>query len=296
MVLQTSGLTKYYGTLNALDNLSLTVEKGAVYGFLGPNGSGKSTSLGIILGVIHQTSGSYRWFNEAPTAANRNKIGAVLEHPNFIPYLSAIQNLKLVADIKEVDKKQIPAILKKVGLAERGSYAFRTFSLGMKQRLAIGAALLGSPEVLVLDEPTNGLDPQGIVEIRNLILQIATEGTTVILASHLLDEVQKVCSHVAVLKSGQVLYAGNVEGIISDKRTIEVSAHDMNALEKALKAISRVKNLRREDKVWLVEYDELIETADLNTILHEQGVVVSHLALRSSNLEKDFLALLASKK
>lgn len=295
-VLQTSGLTKYYGALNALDDLSLTIEKGAVYGFLGPNGSGKTTSLGILLGVIHQTSGSYEWFGEAPTAKNRKKIGAILEHPNFVPYLSAIQNLKLIADIKEADKQQIPAILKKVGLADRGTYAFRTFSLGMKQRLAIGAALLGNPEVLILDEPTNGLDPQGIAEIRNLILQIAEGGTTVILASHLLDEVQKVCSHVAVLKSGQVLYAGSVEGIISEKQAVEVAAHDMSGLEKVLKSLPGIGKITREGKIWLAEIKEFIDAADLNALLYEQGIIISHLAIRSSNLEKDFLALLASKK
>lgn len=287
-------MTKYYGHLKALDNCSLSVEKGAVYGFLGPNGSGKTTTLGIVLGVIHASSGSYQWFGDGNTAESRKKIGSILEHPNFVPYLSAVQNLRLAADIKEVDKGQIPEVLEKVGLGHRGTYPFRTFSLGMKQRLAIGAALLGKPQVLILDEPTNGLDPQGIAEIRNLILEIAAEGTTVILASHLLDEVQKVCSHVAVLKSGRTLFSGPVGGVLSGKPTIEVAAWDMEGLEKVLKATIGEGSVTKEGKIWLIESDEFPDAAALNATLHKQGITVSHLVVRPSNLEKDFLKLLAS--
>lgn len=294
-VLQTSGLTKNYGAIRALDNLSLSIQKGAVYGFLGPNGSGKTTSLGIILGVIQPSSGSYQWFGLPPSSENRKKIGGILEQPNFIPYLSAVQNLRLVADIKEADKREIPALLTKVGLEKRGENAFRTFSLGMKQRLAIAAALLGNPEVLILDEPTNGLDPQGIAEIRELILDIAAGGTTVILASHLLEEVQKVCSHVIVLKSGKTIYAGSTTGMLTGKKAIEVAASDMQALEDALRTLSGNGKLTREGKVWVMENPDL-DASTLNELLHNHGISVSHLAMRSSNLEKDFLALLSSEK
>lgn len=293
-VLEISGLHKNYGVIKALDNLSLTVEKGTVHGLLGPNGSGKTTTLGILLGVVRPTSGSFLWFGQAPRDEQRKKIGAILEQPNLIPYLSAIQNLKLIADIKEVDYSQINVVLEKVGLQNRSGSAFRTFSLGMKQRLAIAAALLGSPDVLILDEPTNGLDPQGIAEIRNLILQIAAEGTTVILASHLLDEVQKVCSHVTVLKTGKLLYTGPVKGVRSTSQSLELAAVDMSALEKALGGITGLGAITKEDKILVVENPAILDPATVNTTLHQKGIVLSHLAVRSSNLEKDFLALLAS--
>ena len=295
-VLQTSGLSKNYGSLRALDNLSLTIEQGAVYGFLGPNGSGKTTSLGIVLGVIRPTSGNYEWFGRPPSADNRKKIGAILEQPNFIPYLSAEQNLRLASDIKEADKKEIPALLAKVGLDKRAANTFRTFSLGMKQRLAIAAALLGNPDVLILDEPTNGLDPQGIAEIRELIIAIAASGTTVILASHLLEEVQKVCSHVVILKSGQAIYAGSATGMLAEKKAVEVAAQDMQVLGEALRSFPGNSNLTREGKVWVVENPELLDASTLNAFLHGKGISVSYLAMRSNNLEKDFLALLSSKE
>ena len=295
-VLQTSGLSKNYGAIRALDNLTLSIEKGAVYGFLGPNGSGKTTTLGIITGVIHPSAGSYHWFGMPPSSESRKKIGGILEQPNFIPYLSAMQNLRLVADIKDAAKEDIPILLEKVGLDKRSNNAFRTFSLGMKQRLAIAAALLGNPEVLILDEPTNGLDPQGIAEIRALIMAIAASGTTVILASHLLEEVQKVCSHVVVLKSGQAIYAGSVTGMVTGRKAIEVAAQDMDALEDALRAFPGNNNLTRESKTWVIESPDLLDASILNKYLHERGISISHLAMRSGNLEKDFLALLSSKK
>lgn len=295
-VLKINGLSKNYGRLKALDNLDLTINKGSVYGLLGPNGSGKTTTLGIILGVIHQSSGSYQWFGENPTATHRKRIGAILEHPNFIPYLSAIQNLKLIADIKEADKNNIPMVLEKVGLSARANDSFKGYSLGMKQRLAIAAALLGKPEVLILDEPTNGLDPQGIAEIRNLIIEIAAEGITVVLASHLLDEVQRVCSHVAVLKAGKNLYAGPVEGILTGGGAIEVAAVDMFALEHTLQKLPGEGKITKEGKIFIFEHPAYTDAGSLSTALSKEGIAITHLSVRSSNLEKDFLALLASQK
>lgn len=295
-VLKISGLSKNYGSLKALDNLDLTINKGSVYGLLGPNGSGKTTTLGIILGVIHQSSGSYQWFGESPTATHRKRIGAILEHPNFIPYLSAVQNLKLIADIKEADKNNIPMVLEKVGLSARANDSFKGYSLGMKQRLAIAAALLGKPEVLILDEPTNGLDPQGIAEIRNLIIEIAAEGITVVLASHLLDEVQRVCSHVAVLKAGKNLYAGPVEGILTGGGAIEVAAVDMFALEHTLQKLPGEGKITKEGKIFIFEHPAYTDAGSLSTALSKEGIAITHLSVRSSNLEKDFLALLASQK
>lgn len=295
-VLEIKGLSKNYGRVRALDNLDLSVEKGAVYGLLGPNGSGKTTTLGIVLGVVHATSGTFEWFGENPEHTQRKKIGAILEHPNFVPYLSADNNLKLVADIKQADKRNIPLVMEKVGLSSRSGDAFKTYSLGMKQRLSIAAALLGNPEVLILDEPTNGLDPQGIAEIRNLILEIAAEGITVVLASHLLDEVQRVCSHVAILNSGKKLYSGTVEGILSGAGAIEVAAVDMFALEHVLQKIPGDGKITRDGKILIFEHPDFTDPGSLSAVLAKQGIAITHLAVRNSNLEKDFLALLASQK
>lgn len=295
-VIKITGLSKNYGSLKALDSLDLSINKGNVYGLLGPNGSGKTTTLGIILGVIHQSAGSYEWFGEKPTADHRKKVGAILEHPNFVPYLSAVQNLKLIADIKGADQNNIPVVLEKVGLTTRSGDPFKAYSLGMKQRLAIAAALLGNPAVLILDEPTNGLDPQGIAEIRNLIIEIAAEGITVILASHLLDEVQRVCTHVAVLKSGKKLYAGPVEGILTGGGAIEVAAVDMFALEDVLQKIPGEGKITREGKMLIFEHPSYTDAGSLSTVLSKEGIAITHLSVRNSNLEKDFLALLASQK
>ncbi|MCB0432184.1 MAG: ATP-binding cassette domain-containing protein, partial [Mangrovimonas sp.] len=215
-ILSIDNLTKKYGYLTAVSNLSFTINKGNVYGILGPNGSGKSTTLGIVLNVVNRTSGEFKWFDgTVSTHEALKKVGAIIERPNFYPYMSAYDNLKLVCKIKGVSYEKIDEKLEIVGLIERKNSPFRTFSLGMKQRLAIASALLNDPEILILDEPTNGLDPQGIHQIRTLIKQIASEGTTILLASHLLDEVEKVCSHVVVLRKGEKLYSGRVDEMVS---------------------------------------------------------------------------------
>ena len=234
-VLTTDNLSKKYGLLKVLNGVSLSVEKGSIFGILGPNGSGKTTTLSILLDVIPQESGSFQWFEEAPNYQNRKRIGALLETPNFYPYLSAEKNLQIAAQIKGIPYTEIEGVLKTVGLFERKNDHFETFSLGMKQRLAIASALLGNPEVLLLDEPTNGLDPQGIAEIRNLIQSVAEKGLTIILASHMLDEVEKVCSHVAIIKKGVLLVQGKVDEILSQEPMVELKAENMDALLVALK-------------------------------------------------------------
>ena len=206
-LLQLNDLTKKYGSLTAVNKLSLTLTKGKVYGLLGPNGSGKSTTLGIVLNVINPTSGSFEWYEGSLTTHQAlKKIGAIIERPNFYPYMTALQNLTLICKIKQCSTDNIEDQLKLVNLWKRKNSKFSTFSLGMKQRLAIAAALVNNPDLLILDEPTNGLDPEGIHQIRKLILTIAAQGTTILLASHLLDEVEKVCSDVIVLKNGVKYY------------------------------------------------------------------------------------------
>ena len=211
-ILNISNLTKKFGHLTAVKNLSFDIEKGNVYGILGPNGSGKSTTLGIVLNVVNKTSGEFHWYDGSLTTHQAlKKVGAIIERPNFYPYMTAYQNLKLVCRIKEISHDSINKTLEIVGLLNRKDHVFNSFSLGMKQRLAIASALLNDPEILILDEPTNGLDPQGIHQIREIIKKIAEAGTTILLASHLLDEVEKVCSHVVVLNKGVNIFSGRVD-------------------------------------------------------------------------------------
>ena len=295
MILSTENLSKHYGSLAALSNLSLTVDRGSIFGILGPNGSGKTTTLGIILGVINANGGNYSWFDNAPDNEHKKRIGAVLETPNFYHYLSAVNNLKIVADIKGLNYSNIDKVLDLVNLSSRKHSKFSTYSLGMKQRLAIASSMLGDPEVLVLDEPTNGLDPQGIAEIRELVIKIAKEGKTIIIASHLLDEVEKICTHVAVLQKGKLLSSGSVADVLAGEDVIEVGASDIEKLEEAAKTYPDVKSVKRNGagKVEIIG-NKPISTAGLNEYFYKKGIVVSHLALRKKSLEARFLELTKS--
>ncbi|MCF8369663.1 MAG: ATP-binding cassette domain-containing protein [Bacteroidales bacterium] len=291
-VLTINNLHKRYGSIHAVNHLNLEIEKGSVYGILGPNGSGKTTTLGIILGVVNASSGSYSWFGKENSKADRKRIGAILEQPIFYSYLSATKNLQIVAQIKEVGYDDIERVLKIVELFTRRDSKFRTFSYGMKQRLAIASALLGNPEVLIFDEPTNGLDPRGIAEIRELIIKIANQGITILLASHLLDEVQKTCSHVAVLNAGEKLFSGKVNDVLNLSDSIEVSSQNKETLELALRSFDGIKEIANEKEMFLLKLNEGLTAYDLNTFLVGKGIVVSHLALRKTSLEQQFLQLL----
>ncbi|MBW1618290.1 ABC transporter ATP-binding protein [Empedobacter falsenii] len=291
-VLEINQLTKKFGSFTAVNNVSFSVEKGNVYGLLGPNGSGKSTTLGMILNVINPTAGSWKWFDQEPDNDSLKKIGAIIESPKFYPYLSAEKNLEIVADIKEVNYGKIDEKLELVGLLSRKKDKFQQYSLGMKQRLAIAAALLNDPEVLILDEPTNGLDPQGIIQIRELIIKIAQQGTTIILASHLLDEVEKVCSHVVVLNQGKMLYAGSVDQMNSSFGSIEVAAQNMESLEYTLKTFSFVSKVTKENNKLFAVLSEEKDPAEINKMLYEQGIIVNHLVKRKESLEQQFFQLI----
>ena len=232
-ILTINNLTKKFGYLTAVKDLSFTINKGNVYGILGPNGSGKSTTLGVVLNVVNKTSGEFHWFDgNTSTHQALKKVGAIIERPNFYPYMTAIQNLELVCKIKGVSTDKVEEKLELVELLDRKNSKFSTFSLGMKQRLAIASALLNNPEILILDEPTNGLDPQGIHQIREIIKEIAQQGTTILLASHLLDEVEKVCSHVVVLRKGVNLFSGRVDELISSHGFFELKTHQKDELIK----------------------------------------------------------------
>ncbi|MEZ4775421.1 MAG: ABC transporter ATP-binding protein [Bacteroidia bacterium] len=297
-VLHIKDLTRHFGKIHAVDGISFSVEKGSVYGLLGPNGSGKTTTLGIVLGVIRADSGSYSWFDEKPSPQVLRRIGAVLEQPNFFPYLSGNDNLKMVADIKGVPYSRVEEVLALTGLSGRGVDAFGKYSLGMKQRLAIAAAMISQPEVLVLDEPTNGLDPQGIADIRALIASIAQSGTTILLASHLLDEVEKVCSHVGILKNGKLLYSGPVEQMLNQGASeyLELLAEDMKQLFAVIQTYPGVKEIKKIDGKMAVFFEGKPDVKSLNQFLIGEGVVITHLALKKRSLESQFLDLIKNKE
>ena len=291
-ILSIKNLNKFYGKLQAVKNVSLEIQKGNVYGILGPNGSGKSTTLGIVLNVVNKTSGEYSWFGGTmKTHDALKKVGAIIERPNFYPYMTATENLELVCKIKGINYSKIQEKLEIVGLIERKDSKFRTFSLGMKQRLAIASALLNDPEILILDEPTNGLDPQGIHQIRDIIRLIASQGTTILLASHLLDEVEKVCSHVLVLRKGEILYSGPVAGMSNSNAIIEVQSYDLNALKKVLESHPKIESIKDEEGKLIISSVTSIDPSDLNKFLMEHKIFLTHLVKRNHSLEEQFLEL-----
>lgn len=295
-ILTVNNLTKKFGHLTAVKDLSFSIEKGNVYGILGPNGSGKSTTLGIVLNVVNRTSGNFSWFNgQSSTHQALKKVGAIIERPNFYPYMSAVQNLKLVCKIKEVPEHKIEEKLELVGLLDRKNSKFRTYSLGMKQRLAIASALLNDPEILILDEPTNGLDPQGIHQIREIIKKIASEGTTILLASHLLDEVEKVCSHVVILRKGKKLYSGPVDGMLASHGFFELKSSNMDHLESFIQGSPSFSKIQRDNGQITAFLKEEMSAEVLNRLLFEEGIVLSQLIKRKESLEEQFLALTKSQ-
>lgn len=291
-ILLIENLHKRYGRIQALKNISFEIQKGGVYGILGPNGSGKSTTLGIVLNVVNKTSGTYSWFGGSiQTHDALKKVGAIIERPNFYPYMTAEENLKLVCKIKNISYAKIDEKLELVGLNERKDSKFSTFSLGMKQRLAIASALLNDPEILILDEPTNGLDPQGIHQIRDIIRKIASQGTTILLASHLLDEVEKVCSHVIVLRKGEILYSGSVDGMSANEGFFELQADDNHALKTILQQHSAIDTITEEEGKVLVYLKSEMEAGELNQFLFSNNIILNHLVKRKNSLEAQFLEL-----
>ena len=291
-LLELFNLSKSFGSFKAVDRISMTIEKGQVYGLLGPNGSGKSTTLGMVLQVVNPSSGSYQWFGgELSNHQALKKVGALIERPNFYPYLSAYKNLQLVCKIKNCPEDSIEEQLKLVGLWKRRNDKFKTFSLGMKQRLAIASALLNTPELLILDEPTNGLDPEGIHQIRKLISTIAQQGTTIVLASHLLDEVEKVCSHVIVLKNGVQQYQGKVDELTHSNGYFELKAADTTQLNSFLEQCEEIEQVVVENGLSIAYLNQTLDASELCKRLVEQDIYPSHLIKRKPSLEDQFLNL-----
>jgi ABC-2 type transport system ATP-binding protein len=292
-ILQVQQLAKSYGKIQALKGVSFDVPEGAVFGILGPNGSGKTTMLSIILDVLSADSGTYSWFGKPASPNLRKQIGSLLETPNFYHYLSGTNNLKITSSISgRGDKDAIEAALHKVKLFERRKSKFSSYSLGMKQRLAIGAALLGEPQILVLDEPTNGLDPVGIAEIRDLIKELSRKGHTIIMASHLLDEVEKVCTHVAILKLGNLITSGAVHDVLVDEDIVEVSAADATRLKEVLQGYTGAHQIiSSEHFVQLYFAKGTGNLEAVNRFCFQQGIVLNHLLLKRKRLEEKFFEL-----
>ncbi len=291
-ILTVENLSKSYGRVQALKNVSFSVPEGTVFGILGPNGSGKTTTLGTITDILKPTSGSYKLFDEPTSAASRRKIGTLLETPNFYHYLSGVQNLEIVAEIKQHGKEDIDRVLETVDLTKRKDSKFSTYSLGMKQRLAIASCLLGSPSVLIFDEPTNGLDPVGIAEIRELMKRLYREGKTIIMASHLLDEVEKVCSDVAILKRGELIVSGKVNEILSKEDMVEVAARDHQKLLEILNTMAEKTRVVDENNVIQIFFPVgKADLSEINTYCFNHGVTLNHLTLKKQSLEARFFEL-----
>ena len=291
-ILTIEDLSKDYGAVRALNKVSFAVPEKTVFGILGPNGSGKTTLLGIVMDILKVTSGSYSWTGHTDTDAMRKKIGTLLETPNFYHYLSGENNLRIAARIKGKGEADIPKVLKMVNLYERRDSKFNTYSLGMKQRLAIASTLLGDPEILVFDEPTNGLDPAGIAEIRELIKALNRQGKTIIMASHILDEVEKVCTHAAILKTGNLITTGNVEEIMMDEDIVEVSANDLNALATLINQSGKKITIdEKANTIQIVFPRGTAKMDEINRFCFDNGVVLTQLVLRKKRLETRFFEL-----
>jgi ABC-type multidrug transport system ATPase subunit len=290
-VLRINHLSKSYGRVKALNDLNITIEAGNIYGLLGPNGSGKTTTLGIILGILKQDSGDFEWFDGMYGEKHRLKIGAILETPNFYPYLNADENLEIIRHIKNDSNANFDELLTLVNLKERRKSKFSTYSLGMKQRLAIAATLIGDPEVLIFDEPTNGLDPQGIAEVREILQKIAKSGKTVIMASHILDEVEKICTHVAIIKKGFLLATGPVGSIINSDITVELAANDMDKLKTFLTDLPFVKRLDLNGKIIEILIDKDEDHSVINQMAFDHGLLLTHFVARKKRLETEFLEI-----
>lgn len=290
-ILSIQNLSKNYGKIKAVDDLSFTVEKGTVYGILGPNGSGKTTTLAVITGVLRPVSGSYQWFGNKPGKWERKKIGSLVEIPNFYPYLTLFRNMQIVARIKNVPEEDINRVLGITDLLKRKHSRFDTLSLGMKQRLALASVLLGDPEVLVLDEPANGLDPEGIAEVRKIIKSERAKGKTIILASHILDEVEKVCTHVGILKWGKLIANGRVDELLTTDRIVVMSAQDNKKLKETLEKSGLLKNLKEEDDTITATILPKTDPGEINKYVTGKGFTLTRLEVKKPSLESQFLKL-----
>jgi ABC-2 type transport system ATP-binding protein len=289
-LVETENLTKRYGTRTAVQSLDLRVRAGEIYGFLGPNGAGKTTTLRMLLGLIRPTSGTARVLGAAPGSPRAlARIGMLVEAPAFYPYLSGKDNLRILARYAGVPAGRIAGALAAVDLADRAGDKFGAYSLGMKQRLGVAAALLKDPELLILDEPTNGLDPQGMADMRDLIRQLGSEGHTVMLSSHMLGEVQQICDRVGVINDGKLLREGTVTQLRGG-RSILIQAEPVSAAYDSLVGLVGAGAVHREGDQLRVDV-EPERAAAINRELVRAGIAVSEIRVAERELEDIFLEM-----
>jgi ABC-2 type transport system ATP-binding protein len=290
-ILDIQHLSKSYRSVRAVKSLSLKIEEGQAYGLLGPNGSGKTTTLSIVTGILKQDAGNFEWFEKQPSPAQRTKIGSLIETPHFYTYLNLEKNLRIICEIKGIAYEDIDRVLHETKLYDRRKSRFKTLSLGMKQRLGIAAALLGDPQVLVLDEPTNGLDPEGIAEVRETVMSQVEKGKTLIIASHILSEIEKICTHVAILKNGELLASGSVKELLAEEEIVEVSSEDNNTLYDILRDSDVVSDLKKENGILIATLHSGKKIKDLNRFAFDKKIIIDHLLSRKKSLETQFLEL-----
>jgi ABC-type multidrug transport system ATPase subunit len=300
-VLSINNLSKNYGSVQALQNVSFEVPAGSIFGILGPNGSGKTTLLGIVMDVLKATSGTFSWNSATHNEGMRKQIGTLLETPNFYHYLSAVDNLKIAAKIKGRGEEDIDNVLHIVNLHQRKNSKFNTFSLGMKQRLAIASALLGNPSILVFDEPTNGLDPAGIAEIRELIKELSQKGKTIIMASHILDEVEKVCTHVAIIQKGVLKTVSSVKDVISEggnnnySYVFIISGDDVSAIKNIATQLQGVVDVKTNGVDVELYCTNTISAKQINQFYFSNNIVLSKIVEQKISLEAKFLEITGIK-
>lgn len=298
-VLSINKITKFYGAIRALNDVSFEVPEKSVFGILGPNGSGKTTMLGIVMDILKPTSGNYLWRGQPGSAKMRQQIGTLLETPNFYHYLSGEKNLRIAAEVKQKGKADIDKVLHLVNLYQRKDSKFNTYSLGMKQRLAIASTLLGNPDILVFDEPTNGLDPAGIAEMRELIKELNRQGKSIIMASHILDEVEKICTHVAIIQKGELKTVSPVKEIVAirgdDKIIIEIADDDLASLQETVQQMAGVEQTQILDHHLQVICTDTVSAKQINRFCFEKGIVLSKLDVKRKSLESTFLELTGTK-
>jgi ABC-2 type transport system ATP-binding protein len=289
----TERLTKRYGAITAVDDLSIRVECGEIFGFLGPNGAGKTTTMRMLLGLVRPTSGTAHMLGmdvAAQLEAILRRTGSIIENPTFYPFLSGRENLRIVARLTATADGRIDDMLALVDLSEDGDRKFSQYSLGMKQRLAVAASLIDDPDLLILDEPANGLDPAGVVEMRNLMKRLKDEGKTVFISSHVLHEIEQICDRIAILNHGRVLVQGRVEALLKGGNQIEVRLVNMAEATRVLRSIPWIENIMTEDGTLVVTAPHE-RSAEVNEALAGAGLYASEIRLREKTLEQYFLGV-----
>jgi ABC-2 type transport system ATP-binding protein len=289
-VIRTHQLTKQYKDLTAVSNLNLEIHRGDIFGFLGPNGSGKTTTIGLMLGLLMPTAGNVEILgrNVQRERAVLKRVGAMAETAAFFPYLSGYNNLRVLSLMSDVPAKRIWEVLELVGMKDRARSRFRTYSLGMRQRLGIAAALLSDPEVLLLDEPTIGLDPAGMKEVRDLVAELGRQGKTIFFCSHLLYEVEQICSRVAIIRRGKVLAEGKIAELLHPSKYVEVVVNEISRASEILGSVDWIVNLQAGEKSMTLQLKDR-EASEVVRLLSEQGIYPSAVIPKSSTLEDFFL-------